>query len=45
MMGLGGAASVSWMKKYQKRGVNAEIAAESLWLHLAKLDKQGVLTK
>lgn len=45
MMGLGGAASVSWMKKYQKRGVNAEIAAQSLWLHLKSLDKQGVLSK
>jgi cytochrome c553 len=45
MMGLGGAASVAWMKKYQKRGVNAEIAAESLWLHLKSMDKQGVLNK
>ncbi len=45
MMGLGGAASVAWMKKYQKRGVTAEIAAQALWLHLVKLDKQGVLNK
>lgn len=43
MMGLSGAASVSWMKKYQTRGVNAEIASKSLWLHLGALDKQGVL--
>ncbi|MEO5668460.1 MAG: hypothetical protein ABIR96_10400 [Bdellovibrionota bacterium] len=45
MMGLTGAASVGWMKKYQKRGVNAEVAAESLWLHLKSLDKQSVLSK
>lgn len=43
MMGISGAASVAWMKKYQKRGVKPEIAAESLWLHLKTLDKQGVL--
>jgi len=45
MMGLSGAASVGWMKKYQKRGVNAEVAAASLWLHLKTLDKQGILSK
>jgi len=45
MMGLSGAASVGWMKKYQNRGVNAELAAKSLWLHLAALDTQGVLKK
>jgi hypothetical protein len=45
MMGLGGAASVAWMKKYQKRGVTPEIAAESLWLHIVTLDKQGVLAQ
>lgn len=44
MMGISGAASVAWMKKFQKRGVKPDIAAEATWLHLIKLDKQNVLS-
>jgi hypothetical protein len=44
MLGLAGAPSVAWMKKYKDRGVTKEIAAEATWIYMAtKLDKQGVL--
>ena len=45
MVGLGGAASQQWLKRMTERGVTPEIAAQSLWLHLMKLDSQGVLNK
>jgi len=45
MMGLTGTASAAWLKKYKEKGVTPEIAAESIWLHLATLDKQGVLSE
>jgi hypothetical protein len=45
MVGLGGAASQAWLKRMTEKGVTPDIAAESLWLHLIKLDSQGVLSK
>ncbi len=45
MMGLGGAATQQWLKRMKDRGVTPDIAAESLWLHLVKLDSESVLSK
>jgi len=45
MVGLSGAATQQWLKRMTDRGVTPDIAAESLWLHLIKLDAQGVLSK
>ncbi len=43
MMGVTGAASVAWIKKYKNRGVTPEIAAQAAWIHLQELDKQSVI--
>jgi hypothetical protein len=45
MMGLGGAASVAWLKKYKDRGVTPEMAAEAAYLHVKTLDSQGIFKK
>lgn len=45
MMGLSGAASIAWMKKYQDKGMNADIASEAAWLHIITFDKDGVFKK
>ena len=45
MMGLSGAASVAWMNKYKDKGINPTIAAESSWLYIQSLDKDGVFKK
>lgn len=41
MLGLGGAPSAKWLKKYKDKGVTPAIAAESVWLHIISLDKDG----
>ena len=43
MLGLSGAPSSAWLTKYKDKGVTKEIAAQAAMLHLANLDKQGVL--
>jgi len=43
MMGISGAASMAWIKKYKNRGMTPEIASKGVWLYLVELDKQGVL--
>jgi hypothetical protein len=45
MMGLSGAASVAWLNKYKDKGVTPAIAAESAWLYIQSLDKDGVFKK
>jgi hypothetical protein len=42
MMGLNGAASAAWLKKYADRGVSKDVAAKAAYLHIQTLDKQGV---
>jgi mono/diheme cytochrome c family protein len=42
MLGLAGAPSQAWMKKFKDRGVDKDIAAKSAYLHVQTLDKQGV---
>ncbi len=42
MLGLGGAPSMAWLKKYQDKGMTPEIAAESAWLFVQTLDKDGI---
>lgn len=43
MMGISGAASIAWIKKYKNRGMTPKIAAQGLWIYLAELDKESVL--
>ena len=43
MMGVSGAASLAWIKKYLKRGMTPEVAAQGLWIYLAELDSDGIL--
>jgi hypothetical protein len=45
MMGVGGAASVAWLKKYKDRGVTPEIASEAAYLHVKTLDQEGIFKK
>jgi len=41
MLGLMGAPSKNWLKKFQSKGVTNEIAAESAYLYTQSLDKEG----
>lgn len=45
MTGLSGSASIAWMNKYKAKGITPDIAAESAWLHLQTLDKEGFFKK
>ena len=45
MLGLGGAPSVAWLKKYKEKGVDKDIAAKSVYLYVQKFDTQGVFKK
>lgn len=45
MLGLGGAPSAAWLKKYKDKGVTPAIAAESVWLHVLSLDKDNFFAK
>lgn len=42
MLGITGAPSAAWIKKYEAKGVTKEVAAKAAYLHVQKLDKQGV---
>jgi len=42
MLGVSGAPSAAWIKKYQARGVTKEIAAKAVYLYLQKFDTEGV---
>ena len=43
MMGVTGAASAAWIKKYKNRGMSSETASKAVWMYLAELDGQGIL--
>lgn len=45
MLGLGGAPSAAWVRKYKEKGVTPEIAAESAWLYIQSFDKDGIFKK
>lgn len=42
MLGLTGGPSKAWLKKYADKGVTPEIAANSAYLYVQTLDKQGL---
>lgn len=43
MLGLSGTGSRKWLQTYKRLGVTPEIAAQSLWLYLQSIDRQGIL--
>ena len=42
MIGLTGSPSQNWLKKYQDKGMDKDIAAKSVLMHIKTLDTQGV---
>lgn len=42
MLGVGGPPSKAWIKKYEKRGMTPEIAAEAALVYIKTIDTQGV---
>ena len=40
MLGISGAPSKSWLKKFASKGVTPTIASESVYLHVQTLDKE-----
>ncbi len=42
MLGVSGAPSKRWIKKYAERGINDEVAARVVYMHLQSFDTQSV---